>query len=221
MKGLLPTLDPIEKLRMASWVASGVADIHAVDSLDSFDDELIYNNNDTITSSGEGNGTSIPIPLIHNDINMDNVLLGYRNGVETPILNDFNIAVFRKKHALTGEPCRFHGRFANPQVSCHLCYESMCIVGASFDLFPSNIRITFSMQWMSPEQQERPEDELSTGYLNEKIDIYALGNILYKIAVGNSPWKVGRCVFYLHQLHLTILSQPCDSSNHCTPVKNK
>jgi hypothetical protein len=28
---------------------------------------------------------------------------------------------------------------------------------------------------MSPEQQERPEDELSTGYLNEKIDVYALG----------------------------------------------
>jgi serine/threonine protein kinase len=43
---------------------------------------------------------------------------------------------------------------------------------------------------MSPEQQERPEDELSTGYLNEKIDVYALGNILYKVAVGNSPWKV-------------------------------
>jgi hypothetical protein len=43
---------------------------------------------------------------------------------------------------------------------------------------------------MSPEQQERKEDELSTGNLDEKIDIYALGNILYKIAVGNSPWKV-------------------------------
>ncbi len=43
---------------------------------------------------------------------------------------------------------------------------------------------------MSPEQQERPEDDLSTRYLNEKVDIYALGNILYKIAVGNSPWKV-------------------------------
>ena len=50
-------------------------------------------------------------------------------------------------------------------------------------------------QWMSPEQQERPEDELSTEYLNEKIDIYALGNILYKIAVGNSPWKV--CLLFL------------------------
>lgn len=30
---------------------------------------------------------------------------------------------------------------------------------------------------MSPEQQERPGDELSTGYLNEKIDVYALGTL--------------------------------------------
>jgi len=50
---------------------------------------------------------------------------------------------------------------------------------------------------MSPEQQERPKDELSTGYLNEKIDIYALGNILFKIAVGNSPWKVSIFLFIL------------------------
>ena len=42
---------------------------------------------------------------------------------------------------------------------------------------------------MSPEQMERTEDELSIGKLDEKIDIYALGNILYKIAVGTSPWK--------------------------------
>jgi len=75
-----------------------------------------------------------------------------------PILNDYNIAVFRKKDARTGEPCRSRGRFANPQ-------------------------------WMSPEQQQRSEDELSTGYLNEKVDMYALGNILHKIVVGNSPWK--------------------------------
>ena len=91
-------------------------------------------------------------------INMDNLLLGKRNGRDVPLLNDFNIAVFRKRDAVTGEPCRFRGRFANPQ-------------------------------WMSPEQQERPSDRLSSGVLDEMIDIYALGNILYKIAVGRSPWK--------------------------------
>lgn len=147
LKGLLPTLNPIDKLRMATWVAEGVADIHAV------------NNNTVVNNDNVGNRRSADaVPLVHNDINMDNVLLGNRQGIEVPIINDFNIAVFRKKHAQTGEPCQFRGRFANPQ-------------------------------WMSPEQQERPKDELSTGYLNEKIDIYALGNILFKIAVGNSPWK--------------------------------
>mmetsp|Transcript_4204 Transcript_4204/g.9415 ORF Transcript_4204/g.9415 Transcript_4204/m.9415 type:complete len:668 (-) Transcript_4204:5-2008(-) len=168
LKGLLPKLNPIDKLRMAAWVAEGVADIHTADSPAGVGGEkanprkneiaVDFGNNDEIENKSAPDKISIP-PLIHNDINMDNVLLGYRQGVEMPILNDFNIAVFRKKDARTGEPCRFRGRFANPQ-------------------------------WMSPEQQERSEDGLSSGYLNEKIDIYALGNILYKIAVGNSPWKV-------------------------------
>jgi serine/threonine protein kinase len=125
-----------------------VADIHAVDSVDGPDHDVALARNET---------RAVPA-LIHNDINMDNVLLGQREGVEMPILNDFNIAVFRKRDARTGAPCRFRGRFANPQ-------------------------------WMSPEQQERPEDQLSTGFLDEKIDIYALGNLFYKIAVGTSPWK--------------------------------
>ena len=153
---LLPALDAVDKLRMAVLVAEGVAEIHAVDLANTLGEEIAIVKNDPFT---ENIPSHIEKPaLIHNDINMDNVLLGHRDGVEIPILNDFNIAVFQKKNVRTGEPCRFHGRFANPQ-------------------------------WMSPEQQERSEDELSTGFLTEKIDIYALGNILYKIAVGSSPWK--------------------------------
>jgi len=91
-------------------------------------------------------------------INMDNLLLGVREGAVRPLLNDFNIAVFRQQNTQTNQPCMFRGRFANPQ-------------------------------WQSPEQQERLSDQLSTGHLNEMIDIYALGNIMYKIAVGKSPWK--------------------------------
>lgn len=140
---------------MAAWVAEGIADVHAVDSLVSGGQRSV--NNDTMFDKSRGHGNDTAVPLIHNDINMDNVLLGQRKGIKMPILNDFNIAVFRKKHKRNGKPCQFRGRFANPQ-------------------------------WMSPEQQER-SDELSTGFLNEKIDVYALGNILYKIAVGNSPWK--------------------------------
>lgn len=86
---------------MAMWVADGVADVHAVD----------YNR----AEPGKQNETRLPT-LIHNDINMDNVLLGHRDGVEVPLLNDYNIAVFRKKDVKTGQPCPFRGRFANPQV---------------------------------------------------------------------------------------------------------
>lgn len=106
---LLPSLGPIDKLRMATWMANGIADIHAVDALESSSKLGIADNSTNVTAS-----------LIHNDINMDNVLLGHRNGMELPIFNDFNIAVFRKKDA-QGRPCRFHGRFANPIVSCCVC----------------------------------------------------------------------------------------------------
>jgi len=84
------------------WIAQGVADVHAVGS--------------DKPTNGLKNITRVP-SLIHNDINMDNVLLGKRDGVEVPLLNDYNIAVFRKKDANTGVPCPFRGRFANPQVS--------------------------------------------------------------------------------------------------------
>ena len=134
MKGLLPVLDPIEKLRMATWIANGVADIHAVDSWNSsgydFDDEgsltvdSLMGSADSDNANAEAasqvdvgsNTSATPVSLIHNDINMDNILLGYRNGIETPLINDFNIAVFRKRNTRTGLPCLFHGRFANPQV---------------------------------------------------------------------------------------------------------
>lgn len=118
LKSLLPKLDPIDKLRVATWLANGVADIHSVDSLTNADEEVEENSDLAEDDISTGtNGTEIPVSLIHNDINMDNILLGYRNGVEVPLINDFNIAVFRKKDARTGLPCLFRGRFANPQVS--------------------------------------------------------------------------------------------------------
>mmetsp|Transcript_29355 Transcript_29355/g.45403 ORF Transcript_29355/g.45403 Transcript_29355/m.45403 type:complete len:618 (+) Transcript_29355:56-1909(+) len=144
----LPALKPVQKLSMAAWVAAGVADIHEVGKKIISGDSTAATNN-TVTAS-----------LIHNDINMDNILLGNRDGIRVPLINDFNIAIFRKKDAETGAPCNFRGRFFNPQ-------------------------------WMAPEQMftKDREDELSIGFIDEKIDVYALGNILYKIAVGNSPWK--------------------------------
>jgi hypothetical protein len=94
---------------MAMWVAEGVSDVHSVDWK-------------TPQHGEKGETMNVTATLIHNDINMDNVLLGRRDGVEVPLLNDYNIAVFRKKDAKTGEPCPFRGRFANPQVSLSHSY---------------------------------------------------------------------------------------------------
>lgn len=120
LKSLLPKLEPKEKLKMAMWVAEGVADVHAVDH---------------VKSTAEDKNTTWVPKLIHNDINMDNVLLGRRDGIEVPLLNDYNIAVFRKKDAKTEQPCPFRGRFANPQVSFYFIarYEaSTCSLNTIF-----------------------------------------------------------------------------------------
>lgn len=77
-----------------------------------------------------------------------------------PVLNDFNIAILLMKHNETDETCPFYSHFPNPQ-------------------------------WTSPEQQvenDRESDE-NPPVVTEKVDIYAFGNVLYKLAVGKSPWK--------------------------------
>jgi len=115
-----------------------VADIHSVDSVNMLgeiagvnvasDEDASKESTDEVDNDSNisTNVTATPVSLIHNDINMDNILLGYRNGVEVPLINDFNIAVFRKKDARSGLPCSFHGRFANPQVSMHMTFVVLC-----------------------------------------------------------------------------------------------
>jgi serine/threonine protein kinase len=77
-----------------------------------------------------------------------------------PVLNDFNIAILLMKHKETGKTCPFVSHFPNPQ-------------------------------WRGPEEQVYSEDEsdINPPIVTEKIDIYALGNVFYRLAVGSSPWK--------------------------------
>ncbi|GKY94382.1 hypothetical protein MPSEU_000404200 [Mayamaea pseudoterrestris] len=77
------------------------------------------------------------------------------------VLNDFNIAVLLMKHNETNEPCPFLSRFPNPR-------------------------------WRAPEEQVASEDESTHNPPRgtEKVDIYALGNIFYRLAIGSTPWKV-------------------------------
>jgi Protein kinase domain len=44
-------------------------------------------------------------------------------------------------------------------------------------------------QWKSPEEQVVDGEEIEPPIVNEKIDIYALGNVLFRLAVGSAPWK--------------------------------
>ena len=147
----LRELDPIGKLEQAAWVAQGIADIHEIGK---------KKGSGVVSASSVSNKTGITASLIHNDINLGNILMGYRDGKRVPLINDFNIAIFRRKDASTGAPCRFRGLFFNPQ-------------------------------WMAPEQMytKDSEDRLSIGFLDEKIDVYALGNILHFVAIGQPPWK--------------------------------
>lgn len=43
-------------------------------------------------------------------------------------------------------------------------------------------------QWKSPEEQIGHNGN-SIGDLNEKVDIYALGNLLFQFATGRGPWR--------------------------------
>ena len=43
-------------------------------------------------------------------------------------------------------------------------------------------------QWKAPEEQVGPDGN-AIGELTEKIDIYALGNILFRFATGKGPWR--------------------------------
>ncbi|KAL3786490.1 hypothetical protein HJC23_010656 [Cyclotella cryptica] len=43
-------------------------------------------------------------------------------------------------------------------------------------------------QWKAPEEQEGP-DGTSLKQLNEKVDIYALGNLFFRFATANAPWR--------------------------------
>jgi serine/threonine protein kinase len=43
-------------------------------------------------------------------------------------------------------------------------------------------------QWKAPEEQSSPNG-IYMNQLNEKVDVYALGNLLFQFATGKAPWR--------------------------------
>lgn len=73
-------------------------------------------------------------------------------------INDFNVAEFSKWDIVNKKPCGFKGRLHEPW-------------------------------WRAPEEMIRSveKDGVEPPFLNEKVDIYALGNVLYRILTGHAP----------------------------------
>ena len=44
-------------------------------------------------------------------------------------------------------------------------------------------------QWRAPEEQVNSQEEADGQWVTAKADVYALGNILFRLAVNKNPWK--------------------------------
>ena len=154
--------------------------IHFVKHLSSSRDkiDLAYKVAQSVASVHEIDGMNTTVSLVHNDINDGNIFIGRKN---TPLLNDFNIAVLMMKDRNTNQNCSFPGHYPNPQVS-NVCGE-WCIKWSD-DCSHLTVYIPFHYQWKSPE-----ESDSNAGQLTEKVDIYALGNLLFRFATDKAPWR--------------------------------
>jgi serine/threonine protein kinase len=113
---------PLERLKIARDIATGLADVHGID--------------------GDGNAT-----FVHFDINPANVVsIG-----GTLKLNDFNIGIIRRWNTTSNEPCAFPSQYPNPQ-------------------------------WRSPEEARDEQ-------LTEKVDIFSMGHIFFRLICGHEPWN--------------------------------
>ena len=121
-------LEPRKRLRIARNLAMGLAHMHSVDD------------------KGK-NGQNVS--LVHNDLNLENLLLVKSSTIK---FGDFNIAMLARKNRRTGAPCGHPVLFESPL-------------------------------WRSPEEIRN-----DGSYVNEKVDIYSFGAVLFNILTKHQPW---------------------------------
>lgn len=179
-------VEPVNKikLQLASMVAAGVSHMHSVDypefppSREEEKDEEGEDEMDDGYSESEDYVPSMGLPvnlvngrilsnstLVHYDLNPRNIAIVAKG---RPKLNDFNVAEFLKWDRVANRTCGFKGRFREPW-------------------------------WRSPEEMRLHLPEYAEGGglessapLDEKVDVFSLGNILFTILTTHSPYKMAK-----------------------------
>ena len=194
-------VEPVNKikLQLASMVAAGVSHMHSVDypefprkkereedrrkergeesdeERDGETDDDYSDSEDYIPSMVRPvnlvNGRILSnATLVHYDLNPRNIAIVSRG---RPKLNDFNVAEFLRWDRKANRTCGFEGRFREPW------WRS-----------PEEMRLHL------PEYAGDGNGEAGGGFaaapLDEKVDVYSLGNILFTILTTHSPYKMAK-----------------------------
>jgi hypothetical protein len=164
------TLPPIERLRLASDLARGLADLHALTGYSWERRSSSSNSNNNINSSSIINNRadpSHPLPLIfsHQDVKPSNLIIA-RNGKMK--WNDFNSG-------------RMNRKYANNATACPFPFRNRKYIWKSDTECKSSIIFRNTER---PDQNTARPDQNTAG---QAADVYSMGKLLYYFLTKKAP----------------------------------